>query len=152
MDIAYLSSNWIFFINTLSIRRWFTKLNLYIIVNETSPWHGLSVCRWSVGLSVIMSLEGREVSLPCTYRSTCKHIYADIAFQAISILNSRFHAISFPLKLTRNKHYCGPDRQWRRGTTGGAPPPAFHAFAKNINKGATHYTLGIRPCIISSFL
>ena len=76
----------------------------------------------SVGLSVKISLEGREVSLPCSYRSTCKHIYADIAFQAISILNSRFHAISFPLKLTRNKHYCGPDRQWRRGTTGGGRP------------------------------
>ena len=37
---------------------------------------------------------------------------------------------------------------------GGAPPSAFHTLAKYMspNKGATHFTLGLRPCFISSFL
>ena len=37
---------------------------------------------------------------------------------------------------------------------GGTPPPEFHTLAKDMspNRGATHFTLGLRPCIISSFL
>ena len=40
------------------------------------------------------------------------------------------------------------------GASQRAPPPAFHILAKDIflNRGATHFTLGLRPCIISSFL
>ena len=32
--------------------------------------------------------------------------------------------------------------------------PAFHTLAKDmsLNRGETHFTLGLRPCIISSFL
>ena len=35
-----------------------------------------------------------------------------------------------------------------------APPPAFHTLAKDmfLNRCPTHFTLGLRPCIISSFL
>ena len=37
---------------------------------------------------------------------------------------------------------------------GRAPPPAFHTLAEDtpLNRGATHFTLGLRPCTISSFL
>ena len=40
------------------------------------------------------------------------------------------------------------------GGAGGAPPGAFHTLAKDmsINRGATHFTLDVRPCIIPSFL
>ena len=41
------------------------------------------------------------------------------------------------------------------GRWGRAPPqPAFHTLAKDmsLNRGATHFTLGLRPCIISSFI
>ena len=40
------------------------------------------------------------------------------------------------------------------GRRGYAPPPAFHNLAKDmsLDKGATHFTLGPRPCIISFFL
>ena len=40
------------------------------------------------------------------------------------------------------------------GALGAASPPAFHTLAKDIslNKGATRFTLGLRQCIISSFL
>ena len=42
-----------------------------------------------------------------------------------------------------------------RGRWGRAPPPpAFQTLAKDISldRGATHFTLGLSPCIISSFL
>ena len=40
------------------------------------------------------------------------------------------------------------------GGEGGAPPPVFHTLAKDMskNRGATHFTLGLRPCIILYFL
>ena len=42
------------------------------------------------------------------------------------------------------------------GATGGGRGacPAFHTMAMDmyLNRGATHFTLGLRPCIISSFL
>ena len=43
----------------------------------------------------------------------------------------------------------------QRGGDGSArPPPAFHTVAKEMskNRGATHLTLRLRPCISSSFL
>ena len=42
--------------------------------------------------------------------------------------------------------------QGHRG--GGAPLPAFHTLVEDISlyRGATHFTPGLRPCIISSFL
>ena len=58
-------------------------INKYICIWQlsrlTSLWTGLSVCRlvgWSVDRSVGLSvchnfLEGQEVSLPCSYQSTC---------------------------------------------------------------------------------
>ena len=41
-----------------------------------------------------------------------------------------------------------------RGACGRAPPPAFHTLAKDmpVNRGGTHFSLGLRPCIISSLL
>ena len=44
-------------------------------------------------------------------------------------------------------------RNWGGGL-GSAPPSEFHTLAKDMprNRGATHFTLGLRPCIISSFL
>ena len=40
------------------------------------------------------------------------------------------------------------------GGGGGAPPPSFHVSTKemSLNRGATHITLGLRPCIISAYL
>ena len=40
-------------------------------------------------------------------------------------------------------------RSWGR-----VPPLIFHTWAKDMSlkKSAKHFTLGIRPCIISSFL
>ena len=37
---------------------------------------------------------------------------------------------------------------------GGVPPPAFPTLAKDmsLNRGAIHFTLRLRPCIILSFL
>ena len=37
---------------------------------------------------------------------------------------------------------------------GRAPPPAFHTLAVDmpLNRGATHFTLGLRSCIFSSYL
>ena len=42
----------------------------------------------------------------------------------------------------------------RGATGGGASPPAFHTLTKDmfLIRGATHFTLGLRSCIISSFL
>ena len=42
----------------------------------------------------------------------------------------------------------------RGATGGGAPPTAFHTLAKDmsLNRGATHFTLWLRTCFISSFL
>ena len=36
----------------------------------------------------------------------------------------------------------------------GCATPAIHTLAKDMprNRGATHFTLGLRPCIIPSFL
>ena len=41
-----------------------------------------------------------------------------------------------------------------RGRCRRAPPPAFHTLARDmsLNRGATHFTLGLSPSIISSFL
>ena len=40
------------------------------------------------------------------------------------------------------------------GAGGARPPPTFHILTKDmsLNRGATHFTLGLRQCIISSFL
>ena len=41
---------------------------------------------------------------------------------------------------------------WGGERWGRAPPPAIHTLSKemSLNKGATHFTLGPRPCIITS--
>ena len=53
----------------------------------------------------------------------------------------------------RDKWGVGEDTggQGRRGCT---PPPAFHTLTMDmsLNRGVTHFTLGLRSCIISSFL
>ena len=40
------------------------------------------------------------------------------------------------------------------GRWGLVPPPEFHSLAKDmsLNRGATHFKLGLRPCFISSIL
>ena len=40
-----------------------------------------------------------------------------------------------------------------RGAGGAAPPPAFLFLARDmfLDRGATHFTLGLKPCIISCF-
>ena len=40
------------------------------------------------------------------------------------------------------------------GRMGRAPPPAIYTLAKDMYliRGATHFTFGLRKCIISSFL
>ena len=45
-----------------------------LIWSVTSLWAFVPVCLLFVGLSVIISWIGREVTLPCSYRSTCLFI------------------------------------------------------------------------------
>ena len=48
---------------------------------------------------------------------------------------------------------CIQRRNLGGGRWGRVPPPVFHILVKDMskNRGATHFTLGLRPCIISSF-
>ena len=53
-----------------------------------------------------------------------------------------------------NDTLSGDRRVTQGGVLGRAPPPAFHTLAKNmsLNRGPTHFTLELRPCIISFLL
>ena len=56
----------------------------------------------------------------------------------------------------KSDHYR-TDTQTGRGAAGvgaGGAPPEFYILVKDmsLNRGATHFTLELRPCITSSFI
>ena len=55
--------------------------------------------------------------------------------------------------LHRPKGNISPRPRWGGGRWR-PPPPAFQTLAKDmsLNRGATHFTLGLRPCFISFFI
>ena len=70
------------------------------------------------------------------------------------LIKSRIYLYLQLISLTVGKRQIysfshGQGCNWGVGALGRAPPPGFHTLAKDRS---THFTLGLRPCIISSFL
>ena len=71
----------------------------------------------------------------------------------LSIANDRKRLMGhLAVKLKSTDHVKG--RNWGGGGGQGAPPSVFYTLVKDMSlyRGAAHFTIGLMPCIILSFL